>query len=80
MRCRGRTIHIYSDGWSVESRREIHCVCAGSGGVAARAGTAEGDLCADPNETQIKYDLYRIPFNGGKGGVAETIVGASEMG
>ncbi len=34
----------------------------------------------DPNETQIQYDLYRIPFNGGKGGVAERIVGASENG
>lgn len=31
----------------------------------------------DPEETQIKYDLYRIPFNGGKGGVAVPIEGAS---
>lgn len=31
-------------------------------------------------ETQIKYDLYRIPFNNGKGGVPERIVGASENG
>ena len=34
----------------------------------------------DPNETQIQYDLYRIPFNDGKGGKAERIVGASENG
>ena len=34
----------------------------------------------DPNETQIQYDLYRIPFNDGKGGTAERIVGASENG
>jgi tetratricopeptide (TPR) repeat protein len=34
----------------------------------------------DPNETQIKYDLYRIPFNDGRGGVAEPIQGASENG
>jgi Flp pilus assembly protein TadD len=34
----------------------------------------------DPNETQIQYDLYRIPFNDGKGGVAERVVGASENG
>lgn len=34
----------------------------------------------DPNETQIQYDLYRVPFNGGKGGTAERIVGASENG
>ena len=34
----------------------------------------------DPNETQMQYDLYRIPFNGGKGGAAERVVGASENG
>ena len=34
----------------------------------------------DPNETQIQYDLYRIPFNNGRGGKAEKIAGASENG
>ena len=34
----------------------------------------------DPNETQIQYDLYRIPFNNGKGGKPERIAGASENG
>ncbi|HUB79374.1 MAG TPA: tetratricopeptide repeat protein [Bryobacteraceae bacterium] len=34
----------------------------------------------DPNETQVQYDLYRIPFNGGKGGQAEPIRGASANG
>ncbi|MDR3773079.1 MAG: tetratricopeptide repeat protein, partial [Terracidiphilus sp.] len=34
----------------------------------------------DPNETQIQYDLYRVPFNDGKGGVAEPIAGASNNG
>ena len=34
----------------------------------------------DPLETQIKYDLYRIPFNNGQGGTAERIVGASQNG
>jgi hypothetical protein len=34
----------------------------------------------DPNETPIQYDLYRIPFNDGKGGTPERIVGASENG
>ena len=34
----------------------------------------------DPNETQIRYDLYRVPFNNGKGGVAEPIEGASGNG
>ncbi len=34
----------------------------------------------DLNETQIQYDLYRIAFNGGKGGTPEPIVGASQNG
>ncbi|MGA2217446.1 MAG: tetratricopeptide repeat protein [Terracidiphilus sp.] len=34
----------------------------------------------DPNETQIQYDLYKIPFNGGKGGKAVPVVGASQNG
>jgi tetratricopeptide (TPR) repeat protein/Tol biopolymer transport system component len=34
----------------------------------------------DPNETQIQYDLYRIPFNNGRGGVAEPVAGASGNG
>ena len=34
----------------------------------------------DPEETQIQYDLYRIPFNGGKGGRPEPIIGASRNG
>jgi len=34
----------------------------------------------DPNETPIQYDLYRIPFNDGKGGTPEPIRGASQNG
>ena len=34
----------------------------------------------DPQETQIQYDLYRIPFNKGKGGTPERIAGASGNG
>ena len=34
----------------------------------------------DPNEIQIQYDLYRIPFHDGRGGVAEPIAGASRNG
>ena len=34
----------------------------------------------DPKEMQIQYDLYRIPFNDGKGGQAEPIEGASQNG
>jgi len=52
--------------------------------AAAREPYPEGRPLAkfanDPNETQIQYDLYRIPFNGGKGGRAEPIAGASRNG
>jgi len=34
----------------------------------------------DPNETQIQYDLYRIPFNEGRGGTPQRIEGASNNG
>jgi tetratricopeptide (TPR) repeat protein len=34
----------------------------------------------DPNEIQIQYSLYRVPFNGGLGGNAEPILGASNNG
>ncbi|MGA2219954.1 MAG: hypothetical protein ABSG51_17840, partial [Terracidiphilus sp.] len=43
-------------------------------------GYQRANYANDPNETQIQYDLYRIPFNEGKGGTAERIVGASENG
>jgi tetratricopeptide (TPR) repeat protein len=34
----------------------------------------------DPIEVQIQYDLYRVPFSGGRGGQAEAIAGASGNG
>ncbi|MBE0657596.1 MAG: tetratricopeptide repeat protein [Bryobacteraceae bacterium] len=34
----------------------------------------------DPNELPVRYDLYRIPFNNGRGGRAEPILGASNNG
>ena len=43
-------------------------------------GQPAPEFANDPNETQIQYDLYRIPFNDGKGGNAERIAGASENG
>jgi len=34
----------------------------------------------DPRENQIRYDLYKIAFNNGKGGIAEPVKGASSNG
>ena len=44
------------------------------------AGAAKPEYANDPNETQIQYDLYRIPFNDGRGGKPEPVVGASANG
>jgi tetratricopeptide (TPR) repeat protein len=41
---------------------------------------AKAEYATDPKETQIQYDLYRIPFNNGKGGTPERIEGASQNG
>ena len=43
-------------------------------------GRQSAQYANDPNETQIQYDLYRIPFNDGKGGTPERVIGASENG
>lgn len=63
--------------WSPDGREILFIRAAardsyGKGPRAARAN--------DPNETQIQYDLYRIPFNGGAGGTAEPVIGASHNG
>ena len=44
------------------------------------AGGVMAKYANDPNEVQIQYDLYRVPFNGGRGGTAEAIRGASGNG
>lgn len=44
------------------------------------SGVPTSQYANDPNETQIQYDLYRIPFNNGRGGKAEPIEGASNNG
>lgn len=43
-------------------------------------GAPKPQFANDPNEPQIQYDLYRIPFNDGKGGKAVPIEGASNNG
>ena len=44
---------------------------------------ADGKMAAyanDPEEVEIQYDLYRVPFNQGQGGQPEAILGASGNG
>lgn len=50
---------------------------------ARQAEPPDGKMAAyanDPSEVQIQYNLYRVPFNGGRGGTAEAIAGASDNG
>ncbi|HUV13993.1 MAG TPA: tetratricopeptide repeat protein, partial [Acidobacteriota bacterium] len=47
---------------------------------AYQPGRKLAEFANDPNETQIQYDLYRIPFNNGEGGQPEPIPGASKNG
>lgn len=44
------------------------------------AGVPKPEFANDPNETQIQYDLYKIPFNEGRGGKAVPVEGASGNG
>jgi len=56
--------------------------------VFARASAADpyppgvplAQFAGDPNETPMQYDLYRIPFDNGKGGAPQPIAGASRNG
>lgn len=50
--------------------------------LRAEAGKPKSDgppaeYANDPRETQIQYDIYRIPFNEGRGGKPEPVAGAS---
>jgi tetratricopeptide (TPR) repeat protein/Tol biopolymer transport system component len=50
---------------------------------AKQAYPADGKMATyanDPTEVQIQYNLYRVPFNEGRGGKAEAIAGASDNG
>ena len=43
-------------------------------------GYEKPEYADDPRETQVRYDLYRIPFNEGRGGTAVPVVGVSSNG
>jgi hypothetical protein len=65
--------YVQTDGvWSPDGK--YHRVCPSRGAESiTREGKPPALYANDPNETQIQYDLYRIPFNDGKGGTPEPI-------
>jgi Flp pilus assembly protein TadD len=64
--------------WSPDGKYLVFARAEARDAYPAKAPVAE--FANDPKETQIQFDLYRIPFNQGKGGPPEPIVGASRNG
>ena len=70
---------VQTDGvWSPDQKFIVFARAQARDPFPPGAPTAE--RANDPNETQIQYELYRIPFNAGKGGKATAILGASQNG
>jgi tetratricopeptide (TPR) repeat protein len=71
--------YAQADGvWSPDSRTIVFARAEAKDSYAP--GVPMALFANDPNETQIQYDLYRIPFNDGRGGTPELIAGASANG
>jgi tetratricopeptide (TPR) repeat protein len=72
-----RFVHVNAT-WSPDGRFLVFAR------AEARDAYPEGSKPAlapnDPNETQVRYDLYRIPFDEGRGGTPVAIAGASANG
>jgi tetratricopeptide (TPR) repeat protein len=71
--------YVQTDGvWSPDQKYVVFAR------AKAKDPTPEGQKpvlqANDPNEVQIQYDLYTVPFNAGKGGKANPIAGASNNG
>ena len=79
-RCRARTTAVRADQRRVEPGWQVPGVRARRGQGSLSPGRALAMFANDPAETQVQYDLYRIPFNGGRGGTPEPIAGASRNG
>ena len=70
-------VHCAAD-WSPDGKELLFCR------APAQDPYVEGRPLAthpnDPNEAQVHYDLYRIPFNEGRGGTPTPVEGASRNG
>jgi Flp pilus assembly protein TadD len=64
--------------WSPDGKYLVFARAEGKDAYAEGGKVAE--YANDPNETAMQYDLYRVPFNEGRGGRAEPIAGASQNG
>jgi len=64
--------------WSPDGKFVVFARAAAKDPISSEQKLPE--YANSPDETQIQYDLYRIPFNDGKGGEAAPIEGASHNG
>ena len=78
--CPARTIRVTCRPAPSGRRTESTSSTAAPRPRPVSAGRSKPTYANDPNETQIQYDLYKIPFNGGKGGKAVPVLGASANG
>jgi len=62
--------------WSPDGRYLVFCRAEAQDPYPA--GRAEPARANDPAEIPVQYDLYQIPFNGGRGGECQPIRGASQ--
>ncbi|MBZ5583663.1 MAG: tetratricopeptide repeat protein [Acidobacteriia bacterium] len=71
--------YVHTDGvWSPDGKYLVFARAEAR--ESYPAGRKLAEYAGDGNEIPIQYDLYRIPFNEGKGGKAEPIRGASRDG
>ena len=71
--------YVQTDGvWSHDGKWIVFARAEAT--TAFPPGAAPALFANDSHETQIQYNLYRVPFNGGRGGQAEAVAGASNNG
>jgi tetratricopeptide (TPR) repeat protein len=70
---------VQTDGvWSPDGKWIVFARAKAT--TAFPPGAPAATFANDPNETQVQYNLYRIPFNEGRGGKPEPIPSASDNG
>jgi tetratricopeptide (TPR) repeat protein len=70
---------VQTDGvWSPDGKWIVFARAKAT--TAFPPGAPPATFANDPNETQLQYGLYRIPFNEGRGGKPEVIEGAAHNG
>jgi tetratricopeptide (TPR) repeat protein len=71
--------YVQTDGvWSPDGKWIVFARAQAE--AAFPPGAPAAQFANDPRETQIQYNLYRMPFNEGRGGEPKPIAGAADNG